>query len=166
MTSGSTNLPDVGVTGGMGAPVPESDNPRPKRSVERDRRRTFSGVIGEGAEITWVVTGAYIDCGRTRLPPFLASPFGDEEGEFVTEGGASPALMCRPECFPIVSSFMPSDSSALWSSRPGDEETGEDEKKAVPSSRDCEREWGVAGLSRSSLRSRSRAMICVPRATV
>lgn len=164
MTRGSTNLPDVGVTGGIEDPVPESDSPSPKRSVERERRRTFSGVIGKGAEIVWDVIGAYIDCGRTRLP--LEPPLGEEEGEVAAEGGASPALMWRPEFLPMVSSFMSSNSSALWSSRPEDVETGEVEKNAVPSSRDCEREWGVLGCSRSSLRSRSRATIGVPSATV
>lgn len=161
-TSGSTNLPDVGVTGGIGAPVAPSESPSPKRSVERERTRR--GVIGEGAEIAWDAIGTYIDCGRIRRPDF---PFGEGEGEVLSAGGAS----CLPAVLPIVSSPAPADMSSESSpSSSGDDiDAGELESSAMPKSRDFERECERArGPSSCGLRSRCRDafMMGSPSATV
>ena len=104
-------MPDVGVTGGIGAPVPASESPSPTRSIERERMRTFKGVMGDGAEIAFDAIGAYIDCGRTRLLDALPFPLGEDDGEVASEGGASPLPKCRPAVFPIVSSPPPDVSS-------------------------------------------------------
>lgn len=167
-TSGSTNR-EVGVAG-TGAPSP-SDMPNPNLSVDFERSRTFSGVTGAGAAMeNWE---PYIVCGRGRLDGVET---GDTEGDrrpsslIVSEDAAAAASPERRAAdLPTVSSLPPESLSDSSPSSLDKVDSGDVEKIAVLSSRDCWRRCGVMGRSRSesSIRSHfSRFMMGISSATV
>ena len=136
-TSGSTNF-DVGVVG-MGTPL-LSEIPNPNLSVDFERRRTFSGVTGEGAAMleNWE---PYIVCGRAR---FAGVEIGDTDGDRRSSSSSSvmseATLAAIPERraadLPTVSSFAPESLSNSSASSLGEVDNGDVEKNAVLSSRD------------------------------
>ena len=163
VTSGSTNLPDVGVAGTLASLPAFKLNLSVDR--ERERSRGLSGRMGEGAARLLIDEDGvvYIETGRARL-------WGAGEGEGWDSLSLSTCPMnfgaVRPErraaLLPIVSSLPPVSDSSVVSSEEVEKEIGEVDIGMEEKSREALRERGVAGRSASRSRARSEADIMGP----